>query len=1271
MLGSTVSHFRIIEELGSGGMGVVYLAQDTRLGRKVALKFLSADRNADVTARSRFTQEAMAASALNHPGICTIHDIGESKDGRLYIAMAHYEGRTVRELLESGPLEIDIATRIVSQVAGALAKAHAAGITHRDIKPGNILVTEDGQAVILDWGIAKLGRSSGLTETDQLLGTAGYMSPEQLRGHEVGSPSDVWSLAVVCYEMLAGRRPFDAAHRHAEMFSILNQDPRDVREFRPEVPAELAGFLERCLVRVPDERPKIAEFAVGLRSAKSEDVASASPVDSEPTLTSGTVTLFFSDLEGSTRLLDQLGSLYGNVLGRIRSITREELARHRGAEVDTAGDGLFASFRTAGDAVRAAIAIQLVIARQNWPRDATVGLRIGIHTGEPEWNEGILVGMDVHRAARICAAAHGGQILISAVSEALIRDTLDHEVKLFDIGEYRLKDIPKPERLYQVVVDGLARDFAPPHTDEAGGILPSTASELIGRDTELSELIDLLRDGARLVTLTGPGGTGKTRLAIEAARQAQEFFEHGVYFVGLAPVNDPDLLLSVVARELGVQENPNRPIGDTLAEHLGSRRLLLLLDNFEQLVDAAPRVPGLLSSAPGVSILITSRVALRVRGENEYRVPTLPFPDELPGGDTSELARYPAVRLFVERARSVRPGFELSGNEELIAAICRRLDGLPLAIELAAARSRLFTPATLLRRLDRSLDVLQTRARDMPDRHQTLRGAISWSYEMLDDDEKRLFSRLSVFSGGWTIPALTEIGGVDSAASTVETALESLMEHSLVRERDPVRGEARFGMLETIREFAAERLAESGSEPSLRARHADYFSRFAAQGDAHLTGADQDEWLDRLEAEHDNFRAALRWSLEHESVDTGLMLGSSLWRFWAIRGYMIQGRHWLERLLALPGADAPTRARAHALNALATILHEIGHYTDAGALLVESLAIFRHEQDEGGCALVLNNIGWVACEMGQYETARARSLEAFELHERLGNRRGQALALNNMAWAATYESRLSEARELQEKAVEIRKEIEDERGVAFGLINIGWVERLMARIDIAIEKFDRALSILERLRDPQLQAFGVGMRATAVWDAGDVEAAEPALRKSLDYWKQSGNKWGTAWAHCTLALVLSDLGRADDALWHAEQGRRDAEETESGWGLGLSMHAMGAALCANGRYDEARPMLAGALERRQWVHDLLGMAEVLEEIAFRVVWERDRDQVGVLLAAAIEIRETIGAPPPIRLRGRYQSAEVALSETSIRDRESLDLDAIVSRAVNYLTEPAS
>jgi len=606
-------------------------------------------------------------------------------------------------------------------------------------------------------------------------------------------------------------------------------------------------------------------------------------------LPTGTVTLLFTDIEGSTRLLQRVGDAYSELLAEHRRLLDEAFRRHEGVVVDSEGDAFFVAFSSAKDAVAAAEDAQRALAAHEWHEENEIRVRMGLHTGEPRVVAGRYVGLDVHHAARVMAAGHGGQVLVSEATRAL----LDDWTRLRDLGEHRLKDLSRPQRLYQLELDGLQAEFPPLKTlDNRPTNLPVQPNELIGRERELDEAAALLRNGLRVLTLTGTGGTGKTRLALQLAAEVVEAFANGVFFVSLAPVRDWELVPPTIARTLGLREQAGESVLETLDGYLADKELLLVLDNFEQVLAAGPAVAGLTAAAPGLKLLVTSRTPLRLSGERTYPVPPLELPE--------------SVRLFAERAHAAALEFAVTDeNETAVAEICRRLDGLPLAIELAAPRIRTLPPPALLRRLDQRLKLLTGGAQDLDERQRTLRATIEWSFELLAEAERELFAQLGVFVGGSRLDAAE--GLCDPLTVDLLDGLQSLVEKSLLRQRADADGEPRYWMLETIREYALELLEESGALADARRRHAEWFLALAERADVESRTGDQAAWYDLLDADNANLRAAIDWAEETRDGELLLRLATALWGFWATRGHIAEGTAVLEEALVLAGTR-PARA---------------------------------------------------------------------------------------------------------------------------------------------------------------------------------------------------------------------------------------------------------------------------------------------------------------------------------------------------------------------------
>src|SRR5579862_2533417 len=1000
-VGRSLPRYDIQERLGGGGMGVVYKAHDRRLDRAVALKFLPPHILADSEAHSRFMNEARAASALDHPNICTIYEVDTTPDGHPYIAMAYVPGRTLQELIRQGPLPVSQALRLALQVAQGLERAHEASVIHRDIKPANLMVTDRGDLRILDFGVARRGGSI-LTETGLALGTLAYMSPEQLQARPVDGRTDLWSLGVVLFEMLTGGRPFQGETDGALWGAIVGRPAPPLAEIRRDVPEALAAVVNRCLSKDPAQRyPDAAALARDL-----------------------------------------------------------------------------------------------------------------------------------------------GEILHSPSSPAAPR--------------------PVP--------------------------VPVALSSFVGRRAELEAVADLLRR-TRLVTLTGPPGIGKTRLATEAAPAAARGAD--VYFVALAALSDPALVIAEIATALGVAEDRSRSASEALRTFLKPRRALMVLDNFEQVVAAAPAVAELLSSCPDLRVLVTSRVPLRLNGEYEFSVPPLPLPDPgtIPSADT--LTHYGATELFILRAQAVTPHFSASGDDAAaVAGICERLEGLPLAIELAAARIKLFPPRTLLGRLGNRLDLLRGGGSDRPMRHQTLRQAIDWSYGLLSAPDQKSFRRLGVLRGGFTLDAaeaLCREPGVDPIE-----VLGSLVDQSLVRRLETAGPEPRYQMLEMIREYALERLEEAREGDDARRTHEDYFRSLAERLESKLTGDAQRAALDQLEQEHDNLRAAIAGSISAGRIPEALRMGAALWRFWIARGHLREGRERLTALLGLPAAQPRTRERARVLHGAGTLIHEISDMTSARPLLDESLSIWRELGDARGTAGALASIGWVALQQDENHFGRACSQEAFDLSRRTADRRGEAVALNNLGWAAIYQGDFRTAGPLLEQSGLLREELGDRRGAFYVRTNLAWVLARRGERSRAETLLDQALAGLRELGDTQLTAHALNILGVLRIDQDDPEQAIRALDEGLAYWRSVSNQYGLAFGLRFLAearVLLRQLRPAgllldeSDALWTTVGSR---------WGRAMVLRTRSRLRLSDGNLPPARE--AGKLGHdivRQ-IGDRHGAAEALE-----------------------------------------------------------------------------
>ncbi|HEX9375144.1 MAG TPA: adenylate/guanylate cyclase domain-containing protein [Actinomycetota bacterium] len=806
-------------------------------------------------------------------------------------------------------------------------------------------------------------------------------------------------------------------------------------------------------------------------------------------LPTGTVTFLFTDIEGSTRLLGQLGDRYPGILAEHHDLLRAAVEGAGGTHVSTEGDAFFVVFPLASQALAGAVAAQRALVSHEWPPDGVVRVRMGLHTGEGVLGAGGYLGIDVHRAARIAAAGHGGQILVSEATRALAQPSAPDGVSFLDLGEHRLKDLPQPEHLYQVATDGLEREFAPLRTlDARHGNLPTPMTTFVGRRRVVDEIVAALRE-SRLVTLTGPGGTGKTRLSLQVAGRVQGSYRDGVFFVALAPITEPALVVPTIGFAMGLREDPARSPVDTLAEHLRDREVLLVLDNFEQIIDAAPDVGDILASSPGVHVLATSREALHLNGEREYPVPPLELPDPAHLPPFENLSQYEAVVLFVERARAVRPDFAVTNeNAPAVAEICARLDGLPLAIELAAARVKLLPPDAILKRLEHRLTLLAGGARDLPARQQTLRDAIAWSYDLLDQQEQRFFARLSTFMGGSTLEAIDavcapglELDGLDGAAS--------LVNKSLLRQVEGPGGEPRFLMLATIREFSAERLADSADAGEAHARHARYFLAMAEGAAPDLFGPKQADLLDALAREHNNLRAALTWAMGSGEVQTGLRLGSALWRFWQMRGHLREASERLQDLVAHPDAGAHPAELAGALEAAGGVAYWMGDWDAARAAYEGCLEIRRTLEDPAALAEALYNLSFIFTvpEPPRRDPRQAELLleEALSLFRRADDRRGLAKVYWARATQAQMDQRWADACENGEAALVLFRELDDRFGAGWAHHSIGLAATALGELERAERAFANGMEIFVAAGDLTGMGLLVGDHSVLEGTRGD------------------------------------------------------------------------------------------------------------------------------------------------------------------------------------------
>jgi predicted ATPase/class 3 adenylate cyclase len=857
------------------------------------------------------------------------------------------------------------------------------------------------------------------------------------------------------------------------------------------------------------------------------------------TLPTGTVTFLFTDIEGSTRLMQEVGERYVKAQTDHHEILRAAFGGHRGRELRTEGDSFFCVFESAVDACDAAATAQRDFAAHDWPEGVTLRVRVGLHTGEAPLVGSEYIGLDVHHAARVAAAAHGGQVVLSETTRALVEDHLPDGQSLRDLGTHRLKDLARPEHLYQLVVAGIQDRFPPLRTlDSTPNNLPTQLTSFVGRDQDVTEARRLLA-GTRLLTLTGPGGIGKTRLSLQLAADVVQDFPDGVFFVALSAVNDPALIASAIVNVLGVSTSGNREPVQVANEYLRDRRVLLVLDNYEQLLpDGAGVVSDLLHASPGVKVVVSSRAVLRVYGEQEMAVPPLRLPDPRALPSLEALSQFEAVKLFIERAMAVKPDFQVTNeNAPAVAAICEHVDGLPLAIELAAARVKLFAPQALLTRLETSLSkALGAGSRDLPGRQQTLAGAIAWSYDLLDEPRRLLFRRFAVFARGASLEQAEAVCGGDELGVDVLTGLDELADQSLLR-RLPDFDETRLLMLQVVREYAAERLGESGEGSAIRDRHAAAYQALAEAAAPHLFGADRKEWLDRLERDHDNFRAAFDWSIANRDSARALCLGAAFWRFWQMRGHLREGRARMEAILALPSEPAGERARA--LEAAAGIAYWQADMETSQRWYEENLAIVRTFGDKRQLADALYNASFPML-VGRSDLASALTLveEALAIFRELGDAPGVARTQWAIGNALYFEDRNPEAAVALDEAIELNRNQDNRFGLGWALHTRALVALKLGDLERARECTRQGMEIFCEAQDLSGMTIFLDDAASVAEYAGDLPTALRLAGAALTSRTQTGTD------------LAGLAGLNDHRDWHASAR---SDQDERGWSDGITM----------------------------------------------------------------------------------------------------------------------
>jgi predicted ATPase/class 3 adenylate cyclase len=866
--------------------------------------------------------------------------------------------------------------------------------------------------------------------------------------------------------------------------------------------------------------------------------------NSSQNMLSGTLTFLFTDIEGSTHMWEQHPEQMREAMARHDTLLESAVKQQSGRVVRPRGEGdsRFAVFPRATDALRAAIAIQRRFFAEDWQMPP-LRVRIALHSGEADLRDGDYYGSTVNRCARLRSVAHGGQILMSQTTYLLVRDDLPAGVSMRDLGEYSLKDLERPEHIFQPVVSDLPSDFPPLNTPgHIRNNLPLALTSFIGRQSEIEELEHLLWQ-SRLLTIAGPGGAGKTRLSIRLAQNVQSSFVDGVWFIDLAPLSNCGLLSQYVMGVLGMREEAGYSPDQSLLENLRSKTALLILDNCEHLLpEVAQMAEKMLFRAPGLRVIATSREKLGIAGEIIWRIPPLSSPDLNIAIPVEELVQYEAVKLFSDRAAAARPGFGITPeNADTVAKICARLDGIPLAIELAAARVRVLSVEDILARLGDRFHLLVGARTALP-RQQTLRALIDWSYDLLTEKERLLLRRLSVFAGGWRLEAAEQVCSDKEMESwEVLDLLTSLVDKSFVM-GETQKGHERYRFLETILKFSQERLLESHEAEEFACKHAAYFLKLAENSYGKMWGREQAHWLDLLDEESGNLRTALDWSSRAAGEEEMLLrLSGSLWRYWEIRGYLSEGRSRLETALA----KNPTTQdywRANGLGGAGQLARQQGDYLQAKALHEQSLSLFRAREDRLGAARQLNALGEIAQHLGDYNHAVELHGESLTLRREIGDKEGIAVSLRQLGVIARDRGQYQPARELLEESLKLERELGDKLLLAISLNDLGLVAHELCDYEQAVALFEEALSLQRELNDRPGISNSLQNLGNVAKDQGIFQRAQSLYQECLELKKELGDKRGICRVIVTQAEIAFRQGKyplaadlAGDSLALAQQ----------------------------------------------------------------------------------------------------------------------------------------
>ncbi len=930
---------------------------------------------------------------------------------------------------------------------------------------------------------------------------------------------------------------------------------------------------------------------------------------------SGNITFLFTDIEGSTRLSQEFPEALKDALEIHNEILNSTIESRKGFVFDISGDAFCAAFQEAADAISVAVEIQKRLSNEQW-KEAVIKIRIGIHSGFAEWNDHDYVGyITLARASRIMSAAYGGQIIISDSVYDKLKDIELSDITFQDLGERRLKDVKKPVHLYQVSAPGLEENFPPIKTPDARpNNLPVQLTSFVGREKEMNRIRELLKINS-LVTLTGAGGAGKTRLALQIATGLIDHFESGVWFVELAAITDPELLPQALTGTFNIPENSNATFYESLSGYLKDKQILIILDNCEQIIDpCAELAEKLISNCKKLKIIATSREALKCKGEQIYIVPSLMLPDPNAEYSPELLMQFESVRLFLERAQAVNHSFSLNKeNAAAIAGICARLDGIPLAIELAAARTNIMTAEKIYERLDDRFSLLTGGKRTALPRQQTLKALIEWSYGLLSDKEKILLSRLSVFTGGWTIEAAEEIcedKGID--ANEILDLLSQLVEKSIVIYDEE---NERFRMLETIKQYAREKLKDP---EKIFSKHLNYFLKLSPDKESEFTGINSKRWLDKINSEQSNFQSAIEWSIEAGEIEKGSKLVTAIYHFWEIRGHYFTGRRILNRILE-KSFLLSDNSKAGILNSAGILAEAQGDFQEAVKLYSGSLALFKETGNKTGEANALSNLGNVALYQGDHAVSRKYYEESLALYRVLGNKQGIADCLLYMGILENNQGNYDEAKKFCEESWNYREK-EDYSGIARTFFLQGDVNWKSGEYDLAKKHFNDSMEYQLKIGDKRGIASSYSRLGNVSFELGEYENAEKFSDESIRLHKEIGNKYGIVTALNTkgmLAMVQGEYKKADKIF---KENLILRKETGDKYGIGNTLNNIGIISYYSGKYEIAKKFFDESLEIKKEIGDKEGIAIGIINLG-RALYQLGKTDDGIkLLEESLKLR---------------------------------------------------